>query len=74
MDALIFARISSKEQEEGLSPEHQILQCKEYAQKNGFNIIKEVSITESSYKGDRTEFFAEVMDYIKKKTTSCISR
>jgi site-specific DNA recombinase len=56
MKALLLARVSSKEQEEGQSIPSQIRRLTEYAQKKGFEAEKIFQITESSTKETRKEF------------------
>ncbi len=56
MKAVILARVSSKEQEEGHSLDAQIRNLRLYAERKNFNIIKEYTIIESSTKGERPEF------------------
>ena len=54
--AVILARVSSKEQEEGYSIEAQKERLFEYCQKNNLQIIKVFEIIESSSRGDRIKF------------------
>ena len=56
MKALLLARISSKDQEEGQSIPAQIRRLTEYAQKKGFDVEQVFQITESSTKETRKEF------------------
>jgi len=59
MKAVLFARVSSKEQElEGYSLDAQIDKLREYSNRQGFEVLEEVQITESSNKGERKEFVA----------------
>ena len=62
--AIIFARVSSKDQEEGQSIPAQVRRLTEYALKKGFTIDRVFQITESSSKKRRKEF-DEVVNYIK---------
>lgn len=62
--AVIFARVSTKEQEEGHSLEAQINKALEYSIENGLQIIKQFKIIESSTKGKRPEF-KQMIDFIK---------
>ncbi len=50
MKAIIFARVSSKEQEDGQSIPAQVRRLTEYAIKKNFNIENTFQITESSSK------------------------
>jgi len=57
MKAVIFARVSTQEQEtDGHSIDAQIAKLREYCKKNNLTIIKEFEVVESSTKGDRPEF------------------
>lgn len=64
MKAVILARVSSKEQEEGHSIEAQIKRLQEYCQRKGLEVIKTFQITESSTKGDRKRFM-EMLNFCK---------
>lgn len=64
MKAVILARVSSKEQEDGHSLEAQIANLKLYAERKGLKIIKEFTIIESSTKGERPEF-GRMIDFVK---------
>lgn len=65
MKAVILARVSSKEQEEGHSIRAQIHRLEEYCARNEMHVIKTFEIIESSTKGDRRKF----MDMLKFATT-----
>ena len=54
--AVILARVSSKGQEDGYSLDAQIKACREYANYNNLQVIKEYCIVESSTQGARKEF------------------
>ena len=56
MNALIFARVSSKEQEEGQSIPAQVRRLTEYALKKNFTIEQTFQVTESSSKDTRKQF------------------
>jgi len=56
MKAIIFARVSSKEQEEGQSIPAQVRRLTEYALKKNFKIESTYQITESSTKEKRKQF------------------
>ena len=77
--AIIFARVSSREQEQGASIDAQLESINNYCLRNNLNIIKTIPITESSTRGDRKKFH-EMLDYVKnqKKKTAivvhCIDR
>jgi len=65
MKAVIFARVSTKDQEEGHSLEAQVNKALEYSIESGLQIIKQFKIIESSTKGKRPEF-KQMIDFIKK--------
>jgi len=56
MKAILLARVSSKEQEEGQSIPAQVRRLREYAEKNQLSVIHEFQLTESSTKNTRKEF------------------
>ena len=57
MKAIIFARVSTQEQEtDGHSIDAQIAKLREYCKKNNLIVIKEYEVVESSTKGERPEF------------------
>jgi site-specific DNA recombinase len=56
MKAIILARVSSKEQEDGQSIPAQVRRLAEYADKHQLDVIKVFQITESSTKESRKEF------------------
>lgn len=56
MNALILARVSTKEQEEGHSIDAQISRLQEYCQRKNLKVLKVFKIIESSTQGDRKEF------------------
>lgn len=59
--AVILARVSSKEQEDGHSIEAQKHRLQLYCQRRGLEVLRVYEITESSTRGDRKKF----MDMIK---------
>lgn len=63
MKAVILARVSSKEQEEGHSLDAQLKLLQEYCSRNNLKVIKSFRIIESSTKGERKEF-KEMLNYI----------
>lgn len=65
MKAVIFARVSSKDQEEGQSIPSQVRRLTEYALKKGFEIDKTYQVVESSSKETRKQF-EQIINYIKK--------
>ena len=64
--AILFARVSSREQEKGMSLSAQVENIRKYCDSNNIKIIKEYSITESSTKGDRKQF-REMLDFAKQQ-------
>lgn len=56
MKAVILARVSTQEQEEGHSIDAQLRRLQEYAVKKGLQVLKTYRIIESSTQGNRTEF------------------
>lgn len=66
MKAVIFARVSSKEQEDGHSLDAQLANLRVYAERNNLDIVKEFTVIESSTKGDRPEFM-RMIEFIKQQ-------
>lgn len=62
-EAVILARVSSAEQENGKSLDAQIELCQEYAERNNLRIIQTYALVESSTKGDRKKF-QQMMDFV----------
>lgn len=58
--AIILARVSSKEQEEGYSIDAQKHRLETYCLRRNLNVIKTFEITESSTMGDRRKFMAMI--------------
>ena len=56
MKAIILARISTKEQQDGHSLNAQIKNLTMYADRNGLDIVKQYTLVESSTKKQRPEF------------------
>ncbi len=56
MKAVIFARVSSKDQEDGHSLDAQIQSCFEYAIKKNYKVIEQFRVVESSTATGRPEF------------------
>lgn len=65
MKAIIFARVSSKEQEDGQSIPAQVRRLTEYALKKNFTIESTFQVTESSSKETRKQF-DQIINYVKK--------
>ena len=64
--AVLFARVSSFKQDDGVSKEAQIAAMTAYCNKQGFRIIKTYPITESSTIGNRPKF-REMIEFLKKQ-------
>ena len=60
--AILFARVSSREQEKGMSICAQVDNIRKHCESKNWKIIKEYQITESSTKGDRKQF-KEMLDF-----------
>lgn len=71
MKAIILARVSSKEQEEGQSIPAQVRRLTEYADKHQLEVIKVFQITESSTKESRKEF-EKIIELIS-KSKECVA-
>ena len=69
MKAIIFARVSSKDQEEGQSIPAQVRRLTEYALKKNFTIEQTFQVTESSSKDTRKQF-NQIMAFVKKSKQS----
>lgn len=65
--AVIYARVSSKEQEEtGYSLPSQEKLLQEYAQRRGFEVVKVFAVAESASGAKQRQVFAEMMEYLRK--------
>jgi DNA invertase Pin-like site-specific DNA recombinase len=64
--AILLARVSTKEQEEGYSIEAQKYQLQEYCLRKGLEILKIFEFSESSTVGNRKKF-QEAIDFAKKQ-------
>ncbi len=64
MKAVIFARVSTQEQEtDGHSIDAQIAKLREYCARNSLEVIKEYEVVESSTRGERPEFY-KMIDFV----------
>ena len=73
MKAVLFARVSSKEQEEtGYSLPAQEKLLKEYAERKGFKVAKLFSISESASGRKQRKTFEEMLEYTKKNDIKII--
>lgn len=66
MKAVILARVSTREQEEGHSIDAQVNRLRKYCEKKELEIIKEFIFVESSTRGDRPEFY-KMIEFIKQQ-------
>jgi site-specific DNA recombinase len=73
MKAVIFARVSSKEQEEGHSIDAQTAKLQGYCERKGYNIAKLYQVTESSNIGERKQFYA-MLDFVRETHKATKSR
>ncbi len=69
MKAILLARVSSREQQEGMSIPSQERRLREYAERKGLVIDQVFAITESSTKNTRKEF-QKILEIIKKSRTT----
>jgi len=72
MKAIILARVSTKEQEDGHSLNAQKQRLVEYCQRRGFTVIKTFELIESSTRGERKEFQAMLEFAQRQKETIAI--
>lgn len=71
MKAVIYARVSSREQEEtGYSLPAQQKLLEEYAKRKGFEVMRVFSIAESASGAKQRKVFTEMMEYMTKKGVS----
>jgi site-specific DNA recombinase len=54
--AILYARVSSDEQNKGTSPDDQIRRCREYAKMQGFTVVAEFRDDYTGYSFERPEF------------------
>ncbi len=66
MKAVIFARVSSKDQEDGHSLDAQIQSCYEYAIHKNLKVVEQFRVVESSMVTGRPEF-AKMVDFTRKQ-------
>jgi len=64
--AIIFARVSSKNQEEGYSLIAQVSRMQEYCKRNGLEVVYEFQLIETSISANRA-FFCNMIECIKKQ-------
>lgn len=67
-NAVIYTRVSSKEQAEGnASLDTQLKYCKEFASKKGYNIVEYFGGTYESAKSDERKEFNKMLTYLKRR-------
>jgi site-specific DNA recombinase len=66
MKAVIFARVSTKDQEDGHSLDAQIQSCFKYAIKKELKVVEQFKLVESSTASGRPEF-SKMVDFVKKQ-------
>ena len=66
MKAVVLARVSTKEQEEGHSIAAQKQRLVEYCKRKGLTLLRTFEIVESSTKGERKAFLA-MLDFVKEQ-------
>lgn len=67
MKAVIFARVSTQEQEQdGHSIDAQIAKLRDYCVRHDLTVIKEFEVVESSTRGERPEFY-KMIDFVKRQ-------
>lgn len=64
--AVLFARVSKREQEQGASHDAQLEATRRYCLAKGLKVLEEFKITESSTRGSRKEFY-NMLDIVKKQ-------
>ena len=69
--AVIYCRVSSKEQESGFSPEMQVKVCRQWAEINNYQVVK---CFEGEHESAKTDFnrkrFNEMLEFVKDKKNS----
>ena len=66
--AVIYQRVSSKEQEDGFSPETQIERCYEWAERHGYVVVKCFEGEHESAKSDtKRKRFNQMLQFVKEK-------
>ena len=66
--AVIYQRVSSKEQEDGFSPETQLERCYEWAERHGYEVVKSFAGEHESAKTDANrKRFNTMLKYVKDK-------
>jgi site-specific DNA recombinase len=68
--AVMYVRVSSKEQEQGFSIPAQRQLLKDYAEREGIRVVQEFEDVETAKRAGRTSF-SEMVDFLRKKTSGC---
>jgi site-specific DNA recombinase len=65
-NCVVYTRVSSKDQVENMSLETQRKACLQYAQRHGYNIVKNFGATNESATTDERAEFKAMLSYVKK--------
>ena len=65
-NCVIYTRVSGKEQEDGYSLGTQLKECKEYAEKNNYNILGYFGGTYESAQTDERKEFSRMLQFAKR--------
>jgi len=65
MNAVVWARVSSREQKEGYSIDAQLRVTRERAQANGWNVVREFVVAESAKRGAERLVFNEMFAWVR---------
>src|SRR5260370_17902986 len=68
--AVMYVRVSSKEQEQGFSIPAQRQLLKDYAEREGIHVVQEFEDVETAKRAGRTSF-SEMVDFLRKKSSGC---
>ena len=66
MNAVIWARVSSREQREGYSLDAQIRICRAKAEREGLTVVREFVVAESAKRGAERIAFNEMYDWVRR--------
>ena len=65
MNAVIWARVSSREQKEGYSIDAQLRATRDRALKNGWSVVREFEVAESAKRGAERAAFNKMLKWVK---------
>lgn len=65
MNVVIWARVSSREQREGYSIDAQLRATRDRAFKNGWTVVRELTVAESAKRGAERHAFNQMIDWVK---------